>query len=73
MLNIFRILLDTFLYAKCYEWVIILGLVLRKFAVLNEIMRLLKLSDLPPALTENIKQGIADLNNWSKNEWYILK
>ncbi|CAF0923416.1 unnamed protein product, partial [Brachionus calyciflorus] len=61
-------LIDTFLYSKCYEWVFILALVLKKFSVVNEVLRLVKNPDVSPLISNSIKKGIKELDVWSQQE-----
>jgi hypothetical protein len=64
-----RYLIDTFVEAKCWEWVFLLGLVLKRFSIINEIMRMILTNELPPNMVDNLKKGINDLSVWSQNEW----
>ena len=63
------VLIDTFISANCYEWVFLLALVLKRMAIVNEIMRQLLAEELPEETASSLKQGLKELNNWSKNEW----
>jgi hypothetical protein len=56
--------------AKCYEWVFLLALILRKVSVLNDIIRQINKSELPFNIEKSLRQGIKDLDLWSRNEWY---
>ncbi len=62
-------LIDAFLNTKCYEWVFVLAIVLKKFSIINEITRLMKASELPPTVSISIRKGLQELDEWSQNEW----
>lgn len=55
--------------AKCYEWVFLLALILRKVSILNDTIRQINKSELPLNIENSLRQGIKDLDLWSKNEW----
>jgi hypothetical protein len=55
--------------AKCYEWVFLLALILRKVSVLNDIIRQINKSEFPVNIEKSLRQGIKDLDSWSKHEW----
>ena len=61
--------LDVFFSARCYEWVFLLALVLKKFTIANEVIRLLKSQELGANLRTSIRKGLDELEEWSHNEW----
>ena len=63
--------METFISADCHEWVFLLALLLRKFSVLNEIVRQVRFNELPFQIEHSLKKGLRDLDAWSKNEWYV--
>jgi hypothetical protein len=63
-----RFIIDTLVYAKCYEWVFLLAIVLKKFTILNEIMSQYKTGDLPEHISTSLDKGLTELDSWSINE-----
>lgn len=63
-------MLDTFLYSKCYEWVLVLAIVLKKFSAISDVMRLVKLNEISPTIADSLKNGVDQLDQWTTNEWY---
>lgn len=62
-------LIDTFISANCYEWVFLLALVLKRMAIVNEIMRQLLADELPEETKNSLREGLKELKIWSQNEW----
>jgi hypothetical protein len=62
-------LIDTFIATECYEWVFLLALVLKRMALINEVMRKLVASELTKEVSTSLRQGIEGLDSWSQNEW----
>lgn len=61
-------MMDTFLYSKCYEWVLVLAIVLKKFSVIGDMMRLVKLEEMCPQIAESLKKGLHELDQWATKE-----
>lgn len=65
-------IMDAFIAAECYEWIFLLAIVLRRTAIVKEIMRQLISSELPNNVANSLQQGISELNVWSQNEWFVF-
>lgn len=61
-------MIDAFIAAKCWEWVFLLALVLKRFSIINEIMRMVIADELVTSVVSNLKKGINDLVIWTENE-----
>lgn len=61
-------IIDTFVYARCFEWVFVLAIVLKNYTLLGEIISQIKSNDLPPLISSSIQRGISELETWSMNE-----
>lgn len=64
-------MMDTFLYSKCYEWVVVLAIVLKKFSTISDVMRLIRINEMSPTIADSIKSGIGQIDQWATKEWYI--
>lgn len=62
-------MMETFLYSKCYEWVIVLAIVLKKFSAINDVIRLVKIDETSAIVADSIKKGIDEINLWASREW----
>ena len=62
-------LMDTFIATECYEWVFLLALVLKRLALVNEVMRKLISSEFSKEMSDSLYRGIEALDIWSENEW----
>lgn len=67
--NSLRFLIDTFISAKCFEWVFLLGLVLKRFTIINELFRQVNAGEVSSHVAISLKNGIKELDLWSQNEW----
>jgi hypothetical protein len=61
-------IIGIFQLAKCHEWVFLLAIILKNFSILNEVTRALKASEIPINVANNIRQGLGELDVWSRNE-----
>lgn len=61
-------LMDIFIHTNCSEWVFLLALVLKRMAILNEIMRQLIADELPEEVASSLKRGLSELDVWSQDE-----
>lgn len=62
-------LMDTFIESETYEWVFLLALVLKRMAIVNEVMRKYISGELSKEVTSSLKHGLAELKVWSQDEW----
>ncbi len=62
-------IIDTFIYARCYEWVFVLAIVLKKFTIISEILNKIRIGEMPDFISDSIKKGISELEKWSECEW----
>ncbi|XP_030049655.1 guanine nucleotide exchange factor subunit RIC1 isoform X3 [Microcaecilia unicolor] len=60
-----RYLLHIFTEAGCLEWCIIIGLILRETAVINQVFNLMQFPEVAGEMLPNIKRGLQAVDRWA--------
>nr|XP_033781566.1 RAB6A-GEF complex partner protein 1 isoform X2 [Geotrypetes seraphini] len=60
-----RYLLHIFTEAGCLEWCIIIGLILREAAVINQVFNLMQFPEVAGEMLPNIKNGLQAIDHWA--------
>ncbi|MBN3306644.1 RIC1 protein, partial [Amia calva] len=63
-----RYLLHIFMEAGCLEWCVIIGLILRETAIINQVVNFLQSSEVPVETVQNIRNGLLAVDNWATTD-----
>nr|XP_006627063.1 PREDICTED: RAB6A-GEF complex partner protein 1 isoform X1 [Lepisosteus oculatus] len=63
-----RYLLHIFTEAGCLEWCVIIGLILREAAVINQVVSFLQSSEVPAETVQNIRNGLLAVDTWATTD-----
>ncbi|XP_053558531.1 guanine nucleotide exchange factor subunit RIC1 isoform X1 [Bombina bombina] len=63
-----RYLLHVFLEAGCLEWCVIIGLILRESAIINQVFNLMQCPEVAEEMLQGIQSGLQAVDTWATTD-----